>query len=74
VGREPVVGQEVGKLLGAMGRQTLEDILDVGKRIDMVTLAVTYQPVQDRSRLAQPFDERAESRLAMITMTIGVVP
>ncbi len=40
MGRDPGVGQEVAKPISGMGRQPLQDILEVGKGIDPVTLGL----------------------------------
>jgi hypothetical protein len=51
----------------------LKGVLAVSERIDGVTLAVVEQTLQDRSRLAEQFGERAESRLAMIPMKMAIL-
>ena len=43
---DPGIGQEVAKLTGGMRRQTLQDILEVGERIDLMTLASSYEAIQ----------------------------
>jgi hypothetical protein len=37
IGRDPGVGQEFAKLIGGMARQSFQDILPAGKRIDPMT-------------------------------------
>lgn len=54
MGRDPGVGQEVAKPISGMGRQPLQDILEVGKGIDPVTLATLHQAIQSRRRPAVP--------------------
>jgi hypothetical protein len=50
--REPGVGQEFAKPIGGMRRQTLQDILEIGERIDLVTLASSHQAIQGGRRPA----------------------
>ena len=52
--RDPGIGQEFAEPIGGMRRQTLQDILEVGERIDLMTLATAHQAVQGRRRPAAP--------------------
>jgi hypothetical protein len=43
VGREPDIGPEFIELICGMGRQAMEDILEVGEGIDVEVLAVAVE-------------------------------
>jgi hypothetical protein len=49
---DPGVGQEFAEPIGGMGRQPLQDVFQVGERIDPVTLAASHQAIQGRRRPA----------------------
>jgi hypothetical protein len=44
----PRVGQELAERLRGMRRQPLQDILEVGERIDLVPLTASHEAVQGR--------------------------
>jgi hypothetical protein len=50
--RDPGVGQEFNQPIDGMGRQPFQDILEVGERIDVMTLATSHQAIQGRRRPA----------------------
>ena len=50
--REPDIGQQFTELIGGMGRQATEDILEVGEGVDVVVLAGADQGVEDCRRSA----------------------
>jgi hypothetical protein len=41
--REPDVGQQLIELIRGIGRQASEDVLEIGKRVDVVVLASSGQ-------------------------------
>ena len=49
---QPSVGQELAERLRGMRRQPFQDVLEVGERINLVTLAAGHQAVQRRRRPA----------------------
>ena len=52
VRRDPGIGQEFPKLIARMRRQTLQHILEVGERIDLMTLAAPHEAIQSGRRPA----------------------
>jgi hypothetical protein len=52
VRREPDIGQQFTELIGGMGRQATEDVLEVREGIDFVVIAGAGQRVEDRRRPA----------------------
>jgi hypothetical protein len=52
VRREPDVGQELVESPGGLGRETTEDVVDEGERVEVVMLTGAGQGVQDRRRPA----------------------
>jgi hypothetical protein len=43
VRREPDIGQQFTELIGGMGRQATEDVLEIREGIDIVVLAVPVE-------------------------------
>jgi hypothetical protein len=50
--REPGIRQEFVKPIGGKRRETLQDILEIGERIDLMTLACPHQAIQGGRRPA----------------------
>jgi hypothetical protein len=45
-----------------MSWQPVQDVFQVGERIDLVTLVASHKAIQFLRHLAQPFNERATAR------------
>jgi hypothetical protein len=58
MGRDPGIGQESAKPIGELRRQTLQDILEVRVRIDLMPIAASRQAVRGRRRPAAMVGDR----------------